>query len=75
MMARCVSDERQGELQGVLSSINSLGAIAGPLLVTRIYDMTQLTAPGKVWALAAMLYVLVLPILFIRRKIGQPGVL
>ncbi|EKA2132990.1 Tet(A)/Tet(B)/Tet(C) family tetracycline efflux MFS transporter [Citrobacter freundii] len=75
MMARCVSDERQGELQGGLSSINSLGAIAGPLLVTRLYDMTQLTAPGKVWALAAMLYVLVLPILFIRRKSGQPGVL
>ncbi len=37
MMSRGISDERQGELQGLLSSFNSLGAIIGPVLVTSLY--------------------------------------
>ncbi len=74
MMSRGISDERQGELQGLLSSFNSLGAIIGPVLVTSLYFMTQASAPGMVWALAAILYVITLPLLLKYRLNKYSGV-
>lgn len=64
MMAQSISNEKQGELQGFLSSINSLGAIVCPVLVTSLYALTQKSMPGLVWALAALLYFATLPFLF-----------
>ncbi len=61
MISRGISDETQRELQGLLSSFNSLGAIIGLVLVTSLYFMTQASAPGMVWASAAILYVITLP--------------
>lgn len=68
MMSRCISDERQGELQGFLSSLNSFGAIIGPILVTALYSMTQASTPGIIWAVAAILYLPIIPFLFYTGK-------
>ncbi len=59
-----VDESRQGELQGTLASIASLIGVAGPLVVTAGFAATRVAWPGIVWALAAALYVLVLPLLF-----------
>ncbi|KVN31288.1 MFS transporter [Burkholderia stagnalis] len=64
MLARQVDDARQGELQGALASVASLIGVAGPLVVTATYAATRDTWPGLVWAAAALLYLLVPPLLF-----------
>ncbi|RQQ18980.1 Tet(A)/Tet(B)/Tet(C) family tetracycline efflux MFS transporter [Burkholderia stagnalis] len=64
MLARQVDDARQGELQGALASVTSLIGVAGPLVVTATYAATRDTWPGLVWAAAALLYLLVPPLLF-----------
>ncbi len=63
MLARQVEDARQGELQGALASVASLIGVAGPLVVTATYAATRDTWPGLVWAAAALLYLLVPPLL------------
>ncbi|WP_126285240.1 Tet(A)/Tet(B)/Tet(C) family tetracycline efflux MFS transporter [Burkholderia stagnalis] len=63
MLARQVDDARQGELQGALASVASLIGVAGPLVVTATYAATRDTWPGLVWAAAALLYLLVPPML------------
>ncbi|WP_175923067.1 Tet(A)/Tet(B)/Tet(C) family tetracycline efflux MFS transporter [Burkholderia latens] len=63
MLARQVDDARQGELQGALASVSSLIGVAGPLVVTTIYAATRGAWPGLVWAAAALLYLLVPPLL------------
>lgn len=68
MMSRRICDDKQGELQGLVSSLNSLGAVMGPLVFTSFYAMTQASAPGKVWIFLAMLYLIALPLLYARRK-------
>lgn len=60
IMSRRVSDDAQGELQGVLNSVNSLSAIIAPLVLTRTFayftaDDAPIYAPGAPYALAAML--------------------
>jgi len=53
------SEDRQGELQGVLTSFNSLVAIAGPLLAGNLYELLQIRAaryPGSIWLIAPLLY-------------------
>jgi DHA1 family tetracycline resistance protein-like MFS transporter len=62
-----VDEQHQGELQGTLASIASLIGVAGPLVVTAGFAATQLTWPGSVWIVAAVLYLLALPLLFSRR--------
>ena len=37
MMSRAVSDDAQGELQGVLTSINAIAMIISPLLMTQVF--------------------------------------
>jgi DHA1 family tetracycline resistance protein-like MFS transporter len=69
LMANQVSDDKQGELQGVLASIASLTAIAGPLIGTAIYAFTKQTWIGAVWILAAFLYVFSIPLLFAQRAV------
>ena len=67
LMANQVSDDKQGELQGVLASIMSLTAIVGPLVGTGVYAYTRRTWPGAVWILGAFLYVFAFPLLFNQR--------
>ena len=64
MLARQVSDTRQGELQGTLASLGSLIGVGGPLAVTAIYAGSRSVWPGLVWALGAAGYLLVLPLMF-----------
>ncbi|WP_175995903.1 Tet(A)/Tet(B)/Tet(C) family tetracycline efflux MFS transporter [Burkholderia stabilis] len=72
MLARQVDDARQGELQGTLASVASLIGVAGPLVITATYAATRATWPGLVWAAAALLYLLVPPLLASARPTGAP---
>ncbi len=73
LMSAEVSDDRQGELQGVLASAMSLTSIIGPLLATGVYFWTKPFFIGTVWILAAALYLLAIPVLgWIGRRRVQP---
>ena len=55
-MSREVGAARQGELQGSLSSLANLAAVAGPVAATAVYAATERTLPGTVWFLGALGY-------------------
>lgn len=60
VMSRRADDNQQGELQGVLSSINSVGMIGAPILFTWVFaNFTSATAivflPGAPYLLAMVL--------------------
>ena len=55
-MSRAVGEDRQGELQGTLSSLANLAAVIGPLLATAAYAATVASLPGTVWFAAAAGY-------------------
>lgn len=63
LMSAEVSEDRQGELQGVLASAMSLTSIIGPLLATGVYFWTKPYFIGSVWLMAAVLYLLAIPVL------------
>ena len=63
LMSAEVSEARQGELQGVLASAQSLTSILGPLIGTTIFFWTQPYFVGAVWLVAAALYLLAIPVL------------
>jgi DHA1 family tetracycline resistance protein-like MFS transporter len=67
LQSRQVDDQRQGELQGLLASLTSLAGIVGPLVVTAGFAATQAAWPGAVWLVAALGYLLALPLLYCRR--------
>jgi DHA1 family tetracycline resistance protein-like MFS transporter len=71
MIARQVDDNRQGELQGTLTSIASLIGVGGPLAAASLYAATQHTWPGLVWGASVALYLLALPLLFNGRMRSQ----
>lgn len=60
IMSRRVSDDAQGELQGVLTSVNSLAAILAPLVLTQSFAYftapeTPYYLPGAPFIIAAIL--------------------
>ncbi len=55
-MSREVGEDRQGELQGSLASLNSLSGVLGPILATLAFGATRLDMPGAVWFVAALGY-------------------
>ncbi|KRB01630.1 MFS transporter [Devosia sp. Root685] len=57
-----VSDEQQGQLQGVLASLMSLAGIIGPVLTTAIFFSTRSIWIGTVWIVGAALYLLATPL-------------
>ena len=63
LMSAEVSEDRQGELQGVLASAQSLTSIIGPLIGTTIFFWTKPYFVGAVWLVAAALYLLAIPVL------------
>lgn len=63
LLSRQVSENHQGELQGILVSLMSLAAIVGPLIFTNIYSATSGFWLGTTWALGASLYLFCLPLL------------
>jgi DHA1 family tetracycline resistance protein-like MFS transporter len=73
LMSAEVSEERQGELQGVLASASSLTSIVGPLIGTTVFALTP-GMPGAVWLVAAALYLLSIPVLaWVGRKPATPA--
>jgi DHA1 family tetracycline resistance protein-like MFS transporter len=63
LMSAQVGEDRQGELQGVLASAQSITSIIGPLIGTTIFALTAPAFPGAVWLVAAALYLLTIPVL------------
>ena len=59
-MSRAVGEDRQGELQGTLSSLANLAAVVGPLLATAGYAATVVSLPGAVWFVGAAGYLVCL---------------
>jgi len=60
MLSSSASEDRQGELQGVLTSFNSLVAILGPLLASNLYGVLQERLPwypGSIFFFTILLYV------------------
>ena len=57
-----VSDEQQGQLQGVLASLMSLAGIVGPVLTTAIFFTTKDIWIGTIWIVGAALYLLATPL-------------
>jgi DHA1 family tetracycline resistance protein-like MFS transporter len=74
LMSAQVGEDRQGELQGVLASAQSLTSIAGPLIGTTVFAMTP-GFPGAVWLVAAALYLPAVPVLawLARRRRAAPA--
>lgn len=63
IMSRRVSDDAQGELQGVLTSVNSLAAILAPLVMTRTFayftaENAPIYLPGAPFLIATVLMVI-----------------
>lgn len=57
-----VSDEQQGQLQGVLASLMSLAGIVGPVLTTALFFSTKASWIGTTWLVGAGLYLLASPL-------------
>ncbi len=68
VLSKQVDEDRQGQLQGVIASLQSLAAIIGPVLMLNIYFLSRDSFPGLVWIIGAALYLFVLPIV-LRRSI------
>lgn len=72
IMSRRVSDDAQGELQGVLTSVNSLAAIIAPLVMTRTFayftaDNAPVYLPGAPFFIASVLMAISVLIFWMRR--------
>ncbi|QQR41234.1 tetracycline efflux MFS transporter Tet(30) [Devosia rhizoryzae] len=63
-----VSDEQQGQLQGVLASLMSLAGIVGPVLTTLIFFATKDAWIGTVWIVGAALYLAASPMFITVRQ-------
>ena len=63
-----VSDDQQGQLQGVLASLMSLAGIVGPVLTTAVFFATRDVWIGTIWLCGAALYVLAAPLLITVRS-------
>jgi MFS transporter, DHA1 family, tetracycline resistance protein len=60
MLTSSVTEHRQGELQGVLTSFVSLISIVGPIVVSALYEMLRRrlpSYPGSIWLFSALLYI------------------
>ncbi|HHG89420.1 MAG TPA: MFS transporter [Devosia sp.] len=58
-----VSEEMQGQLQGVLMSLSSIAAVTGPLFFTQIYALLRPHWPGGIWLMAVALYAILVPMI------------
>jgi DHA1 family tetracycline resistance protein-like MFS transporter len=66
-----VSDDHQGQLQGVLASLMSLAGIVGPVMTTAVFFSTKDFWIGTIWLVGAGLYLLASP-LFLTVKAEKP---
>lgn len=66
-----VSEDMQGQLQGVLMSLASISAIVGPLFFTQIYALLRSDWPGAIWLVAVGIYVLIVPLIVAGGSVWQ----
>lgn len=62
LQSRAVDHERQGQLQGVITSFGSLAAIFGPLVFSWIYALSRPDWTGLVWIVGVVIYALTVPV-------------
>ncbi len=72
IMSRVASDDQQGELQGVLTSVSAVSVVISPLLMTNIFgfftrDTAPIYFPGAPFVLSAVLVAVSL-VIFMGRK-------
>jgi DHA1 family tetracycline resistance protein-like MFS transporter len=63
VLTSTVDSENQGRLQGVLASLMSLAAIAGPLIFSWVYFVSQPWWAGLIWLFTAAIYVATIPLI------------
>ncbi|MEO8757682.1 MAG: Tet(A)/Tet(B)/Tet(C) family tetracycline efflux MFS transporter [Devosia sp.] len=63
LMSAQAGEDRQGELQGVLASAQSLTSIIGPLIGTTVFFYSKPHFIGAVWLVGAVLYLVAIPVL------------
>ena len=75
IMSRSVADNQQGELQGVLTGVNAIATIIGPLVMTQTFWLFTSAAapiylPGAPFLLAGLLIVVTIA-MFMRVRIAS----
>ena len=78
IMSRTASDDQQGELQGVLTSISAIAIIISPLVMTNTFSFftragTPYYFPGAPFVLSAGLVLLSLLVFAGRARLSQPA--
>lgn len=69
IMSQRVSDQAQGELQGVLTAVGAIGSVISPIIMTGLFsyftsDASSAYLPGAPFLLAALLELMALAFLF-----------
>ncbi len=63
LTTRQVSEDKQGQLQGVLGSLVSLSSVFAPLFFSFVYFSVRPVWPGLIWIIGAGVYLLALPLM------------
>lgn len=63
-----VDADRQGQLQGVQSSLTSLTAVFGPLIFSSVYFLSRESWNGAVWVLASGIYLICVGAMMLTRR-------
>ena len=76
IMSRTADDNQQGELQGLIASINAVATIIAPLVMTQTFwyftaDSAPIYAPGAPFLLSAALTIFCI-VVFLSRKVVAP---
>jgi DHA1 family tetracycline resistance protein-like MFS transporter len=73
LATRQVGEDKQGQLQGVMSSVVSLASIFGPLYFAAFYFGIKDQWPGLIWLIGIATYLLAIPlILAVRARPATP---
>ena len=74
LATRQVSDDLQGQFQGVLASAISLASIIAPLAFSSLYFVVRTQWPGAIWLSVVLVYAVAVPlVLSLRWTAPQPA--
>lgn len=71
LATRKVTPDRQGQLQGVLTSATSLATVIGPLAFSAFYMLVQKKWPGAIWLSVVAIYALAVPMVIFSTRKGR----
>ena len=79
IMSRTAQDNQQGELQGILTSINAIAVIIAPLIMTQTFffftrENAPIYSPGAPFLLSAVLTVVCIGLFLMARPTATQGV-